>query len=292
MTGPYFVLTVLPSTIGKRSLCTPSRDTSGPWVLFLPAILSISSKKMIPDCSTFWMARFTTLSISTSPCASSWARISMASGTFILRRFVPLGNMPPSISLKLIPISSMPTLEKISTMGRLRSATSRSTNRLSSFPCRSMLRSFSRVDEVSSAPGVTSSNWTSFGSSLRGAGVLSDFGSSRSSIRSSAICEALLLTASCSLAFNVFMVSSSKSLTIDSTSRPTYPTSVNLEASTFEKGESVSRDNRLAISVLPTPVGPITMIFFGAISSRRSAETCCRRQRFLNAIATERLALS
>ncbi len=36
-------------------------------------------------------------------------------------------DMPPSMSLKLIPISSIPTLEKISTMGMLRSVTSRST---------------------------------------------------------------------------------------------------------------------------------------------------------------------
>lgn len=45
---PYFVDTVEPSTIGKISRCTPSRDTSGPEEEPFTATLSISSKKMIP----------------------------------------------------------------------------------------------------------------------------------------------------------------------------------------------------------------------------------------------------
>ena len=49
---PYFVLTVVPSTIGRMSRCTPSRLTSGPWPPSRPAILSISSMKMMPACST------------------------------------------------------------------------------------------------------------------------------------------------------------------------------------------------------------------------------------------------
>src|SRR5262245_24223123 len=47
---------------------------------------------------------------------------------------------------------------------------------------------------------------------------------------------------------------------------------------------------RREISVLPTPVGPIIIIFFGAISSRKSSGTSCRRQRLRRAIATARLA--
>ena len=47
---------------------------------------------------------------------------------------------------------------------------------------------------------------------------------------------------------------------------------------------------RLAISVLPTPVGPIIMMFFGSTSSRSSSESWCLRHRFLMAIATARLA--
>src|SRR5205085_2924741 len=57
------------------------------------------------------------------------------------------------------------------------------------------------------------------------------------------------------------------------------------------KGAWASRAKRRAISVLPTPVGPIIRIFFGAISSRRSSATCWRRQRLRSAMATARLAL-
>jgi hypothetical protein len=64
-----------------------------------------------------------------------------------------------------------------------------------------------------------------------------------------------------------------------------------LEASTLRKGAAASLASRRAISVFPTPVGPIMMMFLGAISSRRSSRTCWRRQRFLSAIATARLAL-
>src|SRR6266513_2344446 len=56
------------------------------------------------------------------------------------------------------------------------------------------------------------------------------------------------------------------------------------------KGASASRARRRAISVLPTPVGPIIRMFLGVISCRRGSATCCRRQRFLSAIATARFA--
>src|SRR5882757_5066126 len=56
------------------------------------------------------------------------------------------------------------------------------------------------------------------------------------------------------------------------------------------KGASASRARRRAISVLPTPVGPIIRMFLGVISCRRGSPTCCRRQRFLRAIATARFA--
>ncbi len=49
---------------------------------------------------------------------------------------------------------------------------------------------------------------------------------------------------------------------------------------------------RRAISVLPTPVGPIMMMFLGVTSLRRSAGNCCRRQRLRMAMATARLAAS
>jgi hypothetical protein len=56
------------------------------------------------------------------------------------------------------------------------------------------------------------------------------------------------------------------------------------------KGELSSLASRRAISVLPTPVGPIMMMFFGEISSARSPTTFWRRHRFRRAMATARLA--
>src|SRR5262245_36960982 len=83
---------------------------------------------------------------------------------------------------------------------------------------------------------------------------------------------------------------STRSRMIVSTSRPTYPTSVNLVASTLMNGASASRASRRAISVLPTPVGPIMRMFLGVISWRSGSATCCRRQRLRSAIATARFA--
>src|SRR3972149_3160000 len=77
---------------------------------------------------------------------------------------------------------------------------------------------------------------------------------------------------------------------MDSTSRPTYPTSVNLEASTLMNGEPESRAKRRAISVFPTPVGPIMMMFLGATSSAISGGSFSLRIRLRSAMATARLA--
>src|SRR5437867_143649 len=80
-TIPYLVVTVEPSTMGSKSRWTPSRETSGPWVASRPAILSSSSRKMIPEFSTRWMAWLTASSTSTSFCASSWTSSRRASRT-------------------------------------------------------------------------------------------------------------------------------------------------------------------------------------------------------------------
>src|SRR5690606_19051502 len=56
------------------------------------------------------------------------------------------------------------------------------------------------------------------------------------------------------------------------------------------KGASASFARRRAISVLPTPVGPIMRMFLGVISGRSAASTCWRRQRLRSAMATARLA--
>ena len=55
-------------------------------------------------------------------------------------------------------------------------------------------------------------------------------------------------------------------------------------------GAWASRASRRAISVFPTPVGPIMMMFFGATSSRSSGGRFWRRHRFRSAMATARFA--
>src|SRR5882724_3807127 len=55
-------------------------------------------------------------------------------------------------------------------------------------------------------------------------------------------------------------------------------------------GAPASFARRRAISVLPTPVGPIIRIFFGSTSSRKEPVSCSRRQRLRSAIETARLA--
>ena len=86
------------------------------------------------------------------------------------------------------------------------------------------------------------------------------------------------------------IATSTRSRTICSTSRPTYPTSVNLVASTLMNGAPASLARRREISVLPTPVGPIIRMFLGNTSSRIFSSSCRRRQRLRSAIATARLA--
>src|SRR6185312_13566785 len=67
--------------------------------------------------------------------------------------------------------------------------------------------------------------------------------------------------------------------------------SVNFVASTFTNGALASVAKRRAISVLPTPVGPIIRMFLGVTSLRNEGSSCIRRQRSRSAIATARLAL-
>ena len=56
------------------------------------------------------------------------------------------------------------------------------------------------------------------------------------------------------------------------------------------KGELASLARRRAISVLPTPVGPIMMMFLGMTSSANSGVSFWRRMRLRRAMATARLA--
>src|SRR5688572_11319259 len=55
-------------------------------------------------------------------------------------------------------------------------------------------------------------------------------------------------------------------------------------------GACASLASRRAISVLPTPVGPIIKMFFGVISLRSGSLICARRQRLRSAMATARFA--
>ncbi len=190
------------------------------------------------------------------------------------------------MSRRLLSSSSSPPTLEITPMGKLRSLTSISTVRSSSFPSRSCKRSFDLV--VSCVSGTGGAAMSPAGSNKPGLG--GGGGSSRSSSRSSPCCSAFCCTASRRCVFTMLIASSVKSRMMDSTSRPTYPTSVNLDASTLMKGAWASLASRLAISVFPTPVGPIMMMFFGITSSRRSGDSCWRRQRFRNAMATIRLA--
>jgi len=217
LTMPCFVFTVEPSTMGSRSRWTPSRDTSGPWLALLPTILSISSRKMIPDCSTRVWASRTTLSMSMSLCTSSSSRIARASGIRRRRRFFFCGKRLPNISLMLSPRSSTPEDEKTSIMGPPAfSVTSRLTTRASSRPSRSICRSFSRVSEC---PASLSPAAASTPSGLRISARLT--GSSRSRTRSSAISFAFSRTFSISSCFTMPTAISMRSRIMESTSRPT-----------------------------------------------------------------------
>src|SRR2546427_135962 len=188
------------------------------------------------------------------------------------------------MSLILTSISSTPWLEMISNEGMARSRTSTSTMRWSSLPSRSCARSFSRVRFscsrlADSAAGFAGSRGAA------GAG-----GSNRSSTRSSADCSARSATSSSFSSRTMSMAVSMRSRTMDSTSRPTYPTSVYFEASTLTNGQPARRARRRAISVFPTPVGPIMRMFFGKTSSAISGGSFWRRTRLRNATATARLA--
>ena len=78
-TGPCLVATVVPSISGNRSRCTPSRLTSAPPRLRGAEILSISSRKTMPFCSTDAIASRTTRSlveelVGPSAISTSWNR--------------------------------------------------------------------------------------------------------------------------------------------------------------------------------------------------------------------------
>ena len=151
-TGPYFVVTEQPSTMGRMSRCTPSRDTSGPWLASRPAILSISSRNTTPACSARSTASAFTRSMSSRFSDSSAIRTGRASATVTVRLRVRLGIIPPSMSRMLMSISSTPPGVITSMNGGGRCSTSMSMVFASKSPLRSFVRNRSRVRANLSGP--------------------------------------------------------------------------------------------------------------------------------------------
>ena len=144
-TLPYRVWTVVPSTIGSRSLCTPWRLTSAER---LPSdelqILSISSIKMMPDSSARVTASSWIVSLSSRPSISCSCRTCRASATESRRSFCCRGIIRSSMPCRSISICSMPILVKTCT-GEFLCSTESSTIRSSSLPSRNMSRNLARV---------------------------------------------------------------------------------------------------------------------------------------------------
>ena len=145
---------------------------------------------------------------------------------------------------------------------------------------RSRVRSFSSASVLGSFSD-TSSVLETFGVPLLLTGGISAF-----RIMSSTMASAFSFTSAFFFVSTIATDCETRSRTMPSTSRPTYPTSVNLDASTFTKGASAILASLRAISVLPTPVAPIIKMLLGMISVFRSPSTFIRLQRLRKAIAT------
>ena len=198
----------------------------------------------------------TTFSMSTSPWASSWTRISMASGILIFRRLVFLGSRLPNMSLKLYPHLFHADIGKNLHHGGASVGNFHVHKPLVKLAGRSIRLSFSRVAAPLSSIAAKADRYR-----LPVHGVLPHawgpvFSAAAGPAFSPRQYGGLFPEPPPVLSLLSWpTVCSSISRTIDSTSRPTYPTSVNLDASTLINGESVSLESRRAISVLPTPGG-------------------------------------
>ncbi len=202
-------MTVDPSTNGRRSRCTPSRETSVPTASWRRVTLSISSMNTMPFCSAFASARVFSSSSLMSFEASSSSISFRASFTFTLRGRVRLPPRFWNMDCSCCCISSMPGGAMISTpIGSARSSIS--TSRSSSWPSRSILRNFWRVSASRGCCGSSVEKPMTRG-----------LGSSVSNTRSSAESWARTRTFSTSCSRVIFTATSASSLTIESTSRPT-----------------------------------------------------------------------
>ena len=207
LTMPYLVLTVVPSTSGSRSRCTPWRDTSAPLTSERLVILSISSMNTMPLFSALASARVLISSSFTSLAASSSASSFIASAIFNLRalRRVPLIWLNRFFICSAI--SSMPGGVMISRPARA-SATSISISLSFSAPSRRRLRITWRA--VLSLPEAVSRP-----KPARGAGT------SASSTRSSAASSACERWRCIAASRSRLTAMSARSRTMASTSLPT-----------------------------------------------------------------------
>jgi len=213
-TMPYLVLTVVPSTSGSKSRCTPWREMSEPLDSERDVTLSISSMKTMPFCSAFARATVLTSSSLTSLAASSSISSLTASAILTLRCFFlappAFANMPWSCSA----MPSMPGGLMISNEA-FGSATSSSISLSSSRPSRRRLRITWRA--VLSAGGV---DGISPKSALDAPEPRGD-GTRMSSTRSSAASSARLRWRFMALSRSCLTAMSTRSRMIESTSLPT-----------------------------------------------------------------------
>ena len=202
LTMPCLVLTVEPSIRGSRSRCTPSRDTSAPAPSERLATLSSSSIKTMPFCSASARAFCLSSSSFTSFAASSSHSASKAALTDILRVLLCCWDILENILCSWLVISSMPGGAMISMLGRL-VLSSTSTSLSARSPSRNFLRSSCRVLEEESKAASRAG------------------GNRISRIRSSAASSARKRTRVISCSRYILIATSTRSRTIDSTSRPT-----------------------------------------------------------------------
>ena len=146
LTMPYFVCTLEPSTIGSRSRCTPSRETSGPPSLpRSPAILSISSRKMMPMVlDALERVGHDVVHVDELRRTPARAGCGGPRAGATVRRFFRLGSMSCSISVKFI-VHALPSPAAAASSpntGEVLLLTSTSTSRSSSCPSLSSCAAF------------------------------------------------------------------------------------------------------------------------------------------------------
>ena len=150
---PYLVLIVVPSTIGSKSRCTPSRETSPPFTFPRAQILSISSMKTMPSFSTAFKEFLMILSSSIILFDSSSINVFIASST-VMRAFLVF-SLPmalPIISEILIMPTCPPGISKLFIEFEELSTISSSISLSFISPSSSIFENFSRVSSRAVSP--------------------------------------------------------------------------------------------------------------------------------------------